>query len=161
MYIELEVMIEREPAEVFAFLRDKDLYPQEPGSPVLALDQLTPDPPGVGTRYREVVRVLPFVRVVIVSEVTRFDPPHHLEEDFEGGGVRGHLAYEFVPRDGGTQLIQRETVEAVGAMRVFAALAWRSLGPRLRERLDGIKRDLDSGWVVDLDRSRRQESASG
>jgi uncharacterized protein YndB with AHSA1/START domain len=152
VYFELEVTIEREPAEVFAFLRDKDLYPRESGSPVLALDQITPDPPGVGTRYREVVRMMPFVRASILSEITRFDPPHHLEEEFNGAGMRGHLAYEFSPRDGGTLLVQRETVEAVGAMKILAPLAWRRLGPRLRERLEGIKRELDSGWVVNLDR---------
>ena len=152
MYFELGVAIKREPSEVFAFLRDKDLYPQKPGSPVLALEQLTPGPPGVGTRYREVVQMLPFIRATILSTITRFEPPYRLEEDFSGAGMRGHLAYEFVPRPGGTLLVQREKVDAVGLMRIVAPLAWRRLGPELRERLHGIQSELDSGWVVQVDR---------
>lgn len=88
MYFELEVAIERKPAEVFAFMRDKDLYPQKPGSKVLALEKLTPGRPGVGTRYREVVRMLPFFRGTILSEITRFEVPYHLEESFAGAGMR-------------------------------------------------------------------------
>jgi len=110
MDFDLEVWIEREPAEVFAFLRDKDLYPQEPGSPVLALDQLTRDPPGVGT-----------------------------------------------------QLIRRETVEAFGAMRVFAALAWRSLGPRLASGSTASRaiwtRGGSSTWIARAARTARPADA--
>lgn len=74
--------ITRSPADVFVFLRDKDLYPLEPGSPVLALDRITEGPIGVGTRYREVVRMLPLVKGEILSVLTRYEPPRHLEESF-------------------------------------------------------------------------------
>lgn len=152
MYFELEVTIHRDPSEVFAFLRDKDLYVQEPGSPVLALDKTTAGPPAVGTQYREVVRISPLVRATVFSQVTRFEPPRYLEEDFWGAAMRGHLAYEFIARDGGTVLVQRETVEATGPLRWFAPALWRKLGPKLRERLDGIKRELDAGAVVQTGR---------
>jgi len=84
MRFELSIWIDRPPADVFAFLRDKDQYPQEVDSPVLTLDKTTPGPPGVGTGYREVVRMLPFYRGVIRSRITRFEPGVHLEEDFRG-----------------------------------------------------------------------------
>lgn len=143
MLFELSVFITRPPDEVFAFLRDKDTYAQKPGSKVLVLEKTTPGPPRVGTRYREVVQMLPFARGEMLSEVTRFEPPTHLEEDFEGAGMRGHLAYEFEPRNGGTLLTQRESLEALGLLRPLSPLIRWSLGRQLRKRLEGIKSELD------------------
>jgi hypothetical protein len=97
MYFDLSITIHRSPQDVFLFLRDKDKYPQEPGSPVLVLEQTTPGPAGLGTRYHEVVQMLPFIRGEILSVITRFEPGHRLEEDFEGAGMIGHLAYTFAP----------------------------------------------------------------
>jgi len=84
MYFELSILIHRLPADVFAFLRDKDKYPQEADSPVLLLEKTTPGFPGVGTCYREVVQMLPFYKAEILSEITRFEPNEYLEEDFKG-----------------------------------------------------------------------------
>ena len=146
MYFELSVRIERPPADVFAFLRDKDLFPQPAGSPVLTLDKTTPGPVGVGTRYSEVVQMLPLVRGKIRSRITRFEPSRFLEEDFSGAGMNGHLAYEFVPDGEATLLIQRETLEPRGPLRPFAGVIERSLAAKLRERLDSIRHVLESGW---------------
>lgn len=143
MYFELSVLVERPAEEVFAFLRDKDTYQQKPNSPVLALDKTTPGPAGVGTHYREVVQMLPFFRGEILSEVTRFDPPRRLEEDFTGPGMRGHLAYEFAAGDGATLLIQRETVEMTGFAKAFGPFVRATLGTQLRYRLAGIKAELE------------------
>lgn len=143
MEFELSVTINRPPADVFAFLRDKDAYQQKPGSPVLALDKTTPGPAGVGTRYREVVQMLPFARGEILSEITRFEPDRCLEEDFSGAGMEGHLAYEFVPQNGGTLLIQREHLRARGILRLVAPVIRVTLGRQLRRRLDGIRRELE------------------
>jgi hypothetical protein len=52
MYFELSVTIERPPSDVFASLRDKDLYPRERGSPVLVLDKTTEGPPAVAGSHR-------------------------------------------------------------------------------------------------------------
>jgi len=54
--------------------------------------------------------MLPLVRGEILSEITRYEPDRFLEEQFEGAGMRGHLAYEFVPCGNGTELIQRENL---------------------------------------------------
>jgi len=64
-------MIAQPPGKVFAFPRDKHLHAQEPGSPVLLLEKTTPGDVGVGTRFREVVRMLPGVRGEIRSTVSR------------------------------------------------------------------------------------------
>ncbi len=148
MYFELSITINRSPSDVFAFLRDKDTYPQEEGSPVLILEKITPGPPGVGARYREVVQMLPFIRGEILSELTRFEPGKFLAEDFHGAGMEGHLAYQFLAEGDGTKLIQRETIRWRGLLKVFEPLIRLVLSRHLKERLEDIKMDLESGWVV-------------
>ena len=148
MYFELSILINRLPSDVFAFLRDKDKYPQEVGSPVLLLEKTTPGTPGVGTCYCEVVQMLPFICGEILSEITRFEPNECLEEVFEGAGMKGHLAYQFLLEGEGTKLIQRETLQYRGVLKLCEPLIQPILGRRLKERLEGIKEDLESGWVT-------------
>jgi len=148
MYFDLSILIRRSPEDVFSFLRDKDKYPQEPGTPVLVLEQTTTGPAGVGTRYREVVQMLPFYRGEILSVITCFEPGERLEEDFQGPGMTGHLAYTFTPEDDGTRLTQRETVHIQGTLRVFEPVVERMLSRRLVNRLEAIKAVLESGWTV-------------
>ncbi len=148
MYFELSILINREPIDVFTFLRDKDKFPQEEGSPVLVLEKTTPGPPGVGTCYREVVQMLPFYRGEILSEITRFEPNEHLEEDFKGAGMYGQLAYQFIQEKDGTQLIQRETLHYHGILKLFEPIIRAILFRKLRERLENIKAILESGYTV-------------
>ncbi len=143
MYFELSIWINRPPADVFAFLRDKDQYPQERGSPVLVLEKTTPGPAGVGTRYREVVRMLPCYQGEILSEITHYEPNEYLEEDFSVAGMRGHLAYQFLPETVGTTLVQRESLHYQGLLRFFEPLIGLVLERRLRERLADIKKVLE------------------
>ena len=152
MHFELSVMINRPPPDVFAFLRDKDQYPQESDSPVLALDKVTDGPPNLGARYCEVVQMFPFVRGAIFSEITRFEPYRFLEERFKGAGMKGYLAYEFIPRWNGTELIQRESLQPLGLLRLFGPLMKRMLSRRLLQRLESIKQVLESGWEVNHNR---------
>lgn len=107
-----------------------------------------PCPPDVGMRYREVVQMLPFIRGEILSEITRFEPGKFLAEDFHGAGMDGHLAYQFLAEGGGTKLIQRETICWQGLLKVLEPLIRLVLSRQLKERLEDIKMDLESGWVV-------------
>ena len=148
MYFELSIKINRPPADVFAFLRDKDLYPREENSPVLLLEKTTPGPAGVDTCYLEIVRVFRYFRLDIVSRITSFDPPRLLAEDFSGGGMHGHLSYQFLPAGEMTLLMQREMLEYRGLLKLLEPLIRRMLGKRLRERLESIKTDLESGFAI-------------
>jgi hypothetical protein len=147
VYFELSISIHRPPADVFAFLRDKDKYPQEEDSPVLLLEQTTSGLPGVGTCYREIVQMLPFYQGEIFSTITRFEPNEHLEEDFRGAGMVGHLAYQFIPEHGGTKLIQRESLHYQGLLRFCEPVIKLLLQRRLRERLEDIKVVLEGGYI--------------
>jgi carbon monoxide dehydrogenase subunit G len=143
VYFEITVTIARPPQDIFAFLRDKDQFPQKSDSPVLVLEKTTPGAVGVGTQYREVVQMLPFVRGEFLSEITRYEPHRFLEEDFRGAGMKGHLAYEFVPEGTSTTLIQRESLELVGPLRLFGSVIEKLLSRHLQERLESIKNELE------------------
>lgn len=138
MRFESSVRIARPPAEAFAFMRDKHLVAQELGSPVLVLEKTTPGDVGVGTRFREVVRLLPGVHGEIRSTITRCERDRALEEDFAGAGMRGHLTYGFRAEGDGTRLVQRQTLELVWWLRPLQPLVRRAFARRLRARLDGI-----------------------
>lgn len=148
MEFELSIFIKRPPADVYVFLRDKDTHPQEEGSPVLVLEKTTPGPVQVGTGYREVVQMLPFYRGEILSEITRIEPNEWLEENFRGAGMEGHLSYQFLAEDGGTRLIQRESLHCRGPLRLFQSAVRLALDGRLRERLNDIKAVLEGGTGV-------------
>lgn len=147
MDFDVSIHIDREPLDVFAFLRDKDLYTQKEGSPVLLLDKITPGTAGVGTRYREIVQMLPLFRGEFLSELTVFEPGQRLAESFEGGGMDGVLTYLFIPEEGGTRLVQQETVNPRGWLRIFGPVIKLTLGRAIVRRLEDIKWILEAGWV--------------
>lgn len=139
MKFQRSLWIDRPPVVVFAFLRDKDTHPQEPGSPVVRLERTTPCPVREGTRFLEVVRVLPFLLMRIESEVTRCDPPHRLEERFTSRQMAGYLAYEFRSESGGTNLVQWEMLRYRGLLALAEPVLARLLLPRIESRLRDIR----------------------
>lgn len=144
MKFELSITINCPPLDVFAFLRDIEQHPQKEDSPVLVLEKTTAGPPGVGTRYREVVQMLPFVQGEIISEITHFEP-ERLELDWHGAGMEGHLAYYLKPAGEGTRLVQQETLYPRGVIKLFSPFIGFTFPRRLRWRLENIKKILESG----------------
>lgn len=144
MQFELSITINRPPADVFAFLRDKERFDREEKSSVLILEKTTPGPAGVGTRHREVVQMLPFIQGDFLSVITRFDPDERLEEDFAGAGMKGHLTYLFEPIGDGTRLVQKETLIPLGMLKLLGPVIKVTLGRALEKRLGDIKQILES-----------------
>jgi hypothetical protein len=144
MYYELSILIKRYPEDAFIFLRDKDKHTQKENSPVLILEKTTEGPVRVGTRYREVVQMLPFYKGEIISTLTNYDPPRCLEEDFSGSGMKGHLAYQFLKRGTYTELIQRQKIEFIFPLNLLDPLIKKILQRKLVNRLNEIKLYLES-----------------
>lgn len=138
---DLAVEIRCPPSEVYDALAHKERYAVHPGSPVARLERLTPGPTRVGTRWVEVVPLVPGVRLTVRSETDRAEPGVALGEAFVSPVFAGHLLYEFEPVDGGTRLRQRETLTLRGLVRVLARPMDAALRPRLLRRLADI-RDL-------------------
>ena len=143
MNFELSVSINCTQEEAFIFLRDKDLYIQKDNSPVLVLDRLTDLPVAVGTKYREVVQMLPFYKSEIFSTITRYEPYEYLEENFHSKGMKGYLAYQFIDNNSSTKLIQRESIYFSFPVNLLNPVIRKVLQRKLLERLEEIKSILE------------------
>ncbi len=137
MDFEFVAVIDCPLADVFALFRDIDQYNDPEGSPVPILDKITDGPVGVGTRYREVVRMMPGVTMTILSEVTDYEPERYLASDWHSNVMEGHLAYAFEPVERGTRVVQKMSLNPKRILRVFSPLIkvlfFRAAGRRLEE----------------------------
>ena len=94
------IEIERAPEEVFAFLTDpSNLATWQDAEEVT---QLTPGPPGVGTRFQEIHKVLGRRRVEI-TEIVVYEPGQRFEiRMVDGPPLDGR--WDFEPSPAGTRL---------------------------------------------------------
>jgi len=142
MDYDISVTIRRPPEDVFAFLADVQDYIQ-PGSPVPEMEKIPAGPTTVGTRWRELVRLAPFLTMTVWSEVTAIEPGWRLELSFRGPGMTGWILYSIEPNEGGCVLRQRETLTPHGPLRLVAGPVDRMLRPRITERLEAIRDGLE------------------
>jgi len=138
-------VIERPLADVFAFFRDVDQHAGKEGTRVPVYDKVTPGPAGVGTRYREVVQVLPFVRGEMLSEIIEYEEGKRLGYQFEGMAMEGELAYTFEAVEGGTRVVQEQALRPRGMLRRFGAAIGKTFSTMAQKRLDGITALLEQG----------------
>ena len=137
------VNIKRRPVAVFDFLANLDRVQQAEDSPVVGIEYTTSGAPRLGSRYREVVRMLPFYKGEFITEITVFEPPLVLELTWTGPAMNGRDKYELAEIEDGTKLVHQKWTSARGVLRIMEPLMRRALLPRLTERLDGIKRLLE------------------
>jgi hypothetical protein len=142
---ETKAFINRPQEDVFAFFRDMHQLPRREGSVVPVYDKITQGPVGVGTRIREVVRLLPLVRGEIISEIAEYDPPHRLDYRFVAfGKMDGELTFRLEPVGEGVQLLQRQTLRPRGTvLKVLSPLIAAMFSRAIDHRLRGIKKLLE------------------
>ena len=143
MKFKLAILIEKTPGEVFAFLRDLYQLPFREHPVVPVYEKTTSGPVGVGTRFREIVRVPLLSEWQIVSEITAFQPESYIEYKWLGPGMRGELAYQVEPAPGGAMLVQRQTLNPMGLLKILNPfIAW-IFSRQIAARLEGIKAILE------------------
>lgn len=134
----------QQPQEVvFEFLANIQDVKQPEDSPVLALDLITEGPPRLGSKYREVVQMMPFVKGEILSEITAFQFPHVLEMSWHGAGMSGFDRYQLDAKQGGTILKHTKHTSFQGILRLLEPILRVPLIPRLEGRLVEIKHILE------------------
>ena len=128
--------IARPPEAVFAYMTD----PAKLGTwqDAEEVEQLTPGPVGVGTRFREVHKALGRRRTEI-TEVTAFEPGRVFGiRVVEGPPVDGRWEYEA--RDGGTRLTFTPQVRmpavVAGIVGWLTTLAFRRYHRKLKRALE-------------------------
>ena len=139
------VNIKRQPEAVYYLLANVHRVQQPEGSSVLALEMATPGPPGLGSRYREVVRMLPFYNGELLSEITAFEPPQLLEMVWTGPAMTGRDRYELTETEDGTELVHQKWTSCRGLLRIMEPFMRKALLPRLESRLREIKCGLEEG----------------
>jgi hypothetical protein len=144
---EAQTLIHRSLEDVYGFFRDMDQHARREGSVVPVYDKITSGPVGVGTRYREVVRLLPFLKGEVISEVTGYDPPHRLDYSFVAfGKMDGALTYRLEPFGEGVQVFQRQTLRPRGTLlKLLSPLIGAAFSQAIAHRLKGIKKLLEGG----------------
>ena len=139
MLHEFRIRIIKSPDEVFQFLCHKDSHKQEKDSPVLLLEKTT-GLIGIGTCFREVVQMAPFLKSQILSEVTRYEPNSVLEEKWAGDGMKGVLTYSFHPSGKDTDLVQIVDIETIcSAGNICPLSCWRPRKARPKHPVGGIQ----------------------
>jgi len=142
MDYDLSVTIRRPPDVVHAVLADIQRY-IDPGSPVPVMEKIPPGPTTVGTRWREVIRLGPFLAMTMWSEVTAIEPGRRLEERFRGPWITGRLVYSIEPDEAGCVLRQQQTITPHGPLRLVAGRMDLMFRPRVTARLEAIRDGLE------------------
>jgi len=146
MDFEFVATIQCPPAAVFSFFRDIEQHAGRAGSVVPVYDKITPEPTGVGTRYREVVRILPFWHAEVIAEIVQLEPDRLLKVKFAfGRTMDGTLVYHLEPAGEGTQVVQRQSLRPRGVAKLFSPFIKLTFSQVAGRRLQAIKRILEAG----------------
>ena len=136
-----EVVIERPPAEVFAFLADAENDPAwRPG--VLDIARVSGDGPGAGARYRQGVKGPGGRRIDADIETTAYEPNRLIGFRATAGPVRPEGRYELAPADGGTRVRFSLAAELRGLKVAMAPAVRRTMAGEVG-RLENLKRVLE------------------
>jgi uncharacterized protein YndB with AHSA1/START domain len=101
MRIEESFTVGREPERVFDYLVDPATLPDWQTTKT-SVHQLTPGPPGLGTRFREVTRPPGGKEFEQLTELTEFDRPRRVTVHIVEGPHPVDGTWTFEPLDGGT-----------------------------------------------------------
>lgn len=146
MDFDVTVAVRRPPSTVFRFLSElQEFHDADARSLVPVYEKSPPGPTTIGTSWREVVRLGPGLRMLIVSTVIAIEPDRLLDMRFRSWWMRGRLAYLITPTADGCTLRQRERLLPRGPFRWFDGRIAAMLGPKVSWRLEAIRDKLDAG----------------
>jgi hypothetical protein len=140
--IEGEIMISRPVGEVFDFVADERNEPRYNPRMVRA-EMLTPEPVGLGSRFRADMRTRPRP-VVTTTENTGYDRPRRLASTTRLAtmDIRGALTFDPVP--GGTRMRWSWDMVPRGLLKLMSPLTARVGARQVRAISTGLKRLLEA-----------------
>jgi uncharacterized protein YndB with AHSA1/START domain len=137
-----EVVVERPPAEVFAFLGDAENdRAWRPG--VIDIERVSGDGPGAGARYRQGVRGPGGRRIDADVETTAYEPDRLIGFRATAGPVRPEGRYELAPEDGGRTRVRFALAAELRGLKVAMAPAVRKTMTGEVGHLENLKRVLE------------------
>jgi hypothetical protein len=144
MQFVFKTVIKRSRKDVFVFFRDVDRHAGRKDSIVPVLDKITPGPVRLGTRYYEVVRIMPFVAGKVFTEILGLVPDQRLTYRYVALGMKGELTYQFNVTSEGTEVEQHQSLVPGGMLKLFAPIIGAMFSRMATRRLSGIKHLLES-----------------
>jgi hypothetical protein len=140
--IEGEIMINRPVEEVFDFVADERNEPRYNPRMVRA-ELLTPEPVGLGSRFRAEMRTRPRP-MVMTTENTGYDRPRRLASTTRLAtmDIQGALTFDPVP--GGTRMRWSWDVAPHGLLKLLSPLVVRVGARQERAIWIGLKRMLET-----------------
>jgi uncharacterized protein YndB with AHSA1/START domain len=140
--IEGEIMINRPVEEVFDFVADERNEPRYNPDMVRA-EMLTPEPVGLGSRFRAEMRTRPRP-VVMTVEFTGYDRPRRLSSTTRLAtmDIQGALTFDPVP--GGTRMRWSWDVAPRGLLKLMSPLVVRVGARQERAIWTGLKQLLEA-----------------
>jgi len=136
-----EVVVERPPGEVFAFLADAENDPAwRPG--VVDIERVSAGGPGAGARYRQGVKGPRGRRIDADVETTAYEPDRLIGFRATAGPVRPEGRYELALADGGTRVRFALAAEVRGLKVAMAPAVRKSMAGEVGH-LENLKRVLE------------------
>jgi carbon monoxide dehydrogenase subunit G len=136
-----EVVVERPPGEVFAFLADAENdRAWRPG--VIDIERVSGDGPGAGARYRQGVKGPGGRRIDADVETTAYEPDRLIGFRATAGPVRPEGRYELAAADGGTRVRFALAADLRGLKVAMAPAVRRTMAGEVGH-LENLKRVLE------------------
>lgn len=145
MLIQLTERINAPAEDVFALVTDFGYTLPKIDRDMIAVEQLTDGPVGVGTRWRETFRGPGRRPVVMYSEFLIFGSPRRLEAHFSAPGVTGRIAFNCATAGDGTDLEITLRVTPSGPGWLLYPLVRWDTPRREKRRVAMFKRMVESG----------------
>ena len=134
------ITIERPPATVFAYLANLENLPQW-NYALAETRQLTPGPPGVGTRYLQ-TRTIP-VHAEETLEIIELTPNHKLTVQGTLNALPAHLTYTLHPEGTATTLTNTINLQAPRPLKLLAPIALGRIKSAVAANLAVLKQLLE------------------
>ena len=134
------ITIERPPATVFAYLANLENLPQW-NYALAETRQLTPGPPGVGTRYLQ-TRTIP-VHAEETLEIIELTPNHELTVQGTLNSLPAILTYTLHATDGTTTLTNTVDLHPPRPLNLLAPIALSRIKSAVAANLAALKQLLE------------------
>ncbi|WP_328998238.1 SRPBCC family protein [Kribbella sp. NBC_00709] len=134
------ITIERAPTTVFAYLANLENLPQW-NYALAETQQVTPGPPGVGTRYRQ-IRTIP-VRTEESLEIIELTPNRKLTVQGTLNSLPAILTYTLDATDGTTTLTNTVDLRAPRPLNLLAPIALGRIKSAVAANLAVLKQLLE------------------
>ena len=141
--VDFDLTIGRPPEDVFPYLEDPEKVVRWQSS-VVELSQETEGPRGVGTRIRDVRKLLGR-RIESTVEFTEYDPPRTLGLKMKAGPIPFRVLQTVEPVSVGCRVTVHAEGEADGVFKLGSGLAARTGERQMRGDFERLKKLLESG----------------